>query len=336
LYELGFVLCLRADYAEALALAERANMLGDPAHDPVLQFVACTVQGHVHFLRGRPRAAQKSFESALTLIESLDRHAGEEPTIGDPRVNLLGLLAVELVDVGLIGQARRCIEEARARADQLARPMAQIIAFWLAALCEVRIGNADRVAELTKKMERILTQFPFPHGYVACRLFGGWAEARMGDGLSGYRTIRAAYEENLRLEMRAGSSETLGYAAEALLHAGELTRAAAQLEEALQIADLLGERVYLPQLYMIEAAIADGRGDADAARASILRALAEAREREASWLELLALIELCKRADATAEDRCSLAAIIDRLPEAGDTSAVVAARALLATGCQAR
>jgi hypothetical protein len=57
--------------------------------------------------------------------------------------------------------------------------------------------------------------------------------------------------------------------------------------------------------------------------------VAEARARDAPWLELIALIELCEHGGATAEDRHALAALIERLPEAGDTAAVGKARALL-------
>ncbi len=49
---------------------------------------------------------------------------------------------------------------------------------------------------------------------------------------------------------------------------------------------------------------------------------------EAPWLELLALVELCKHEGAKAKDRQALAALVDRLPEAGDTDAVAQARAL--------
>ena len=61
--------------------------------------------------------------------------------------------------------------------------------------------------------------------------------------------------------MLAGGSENLGYAAEALVLAGDWDAAEAQLREALQFADAHDERVYLPQLLLIEAAIARARGE---------------------------------------------------------------------------
>ena len=100
-----------------------------------------------------------------------------------------------------------------------------------------------------------------------------------------------------------------------------------QLEEALQFANTHGERVYLPQLFLIEAAIARARGQSAIAAASVRRAIAEARGQEARWLELLALNELCDHDGATPEDRRALAALVDELPEANDTTAVARARA---------
>ncbi len=151
----------------------------------------------------------------------------------------------------------------------------------------------------------------------------------MGRARDGYRRIREAYEDNTQLGMLAGGSEVLGYATEALVLAGDWDGAQHELEEALQVANTLGERVYLPQLFMMQAAIARARGDRAAADAAIRRAIAEARAQEAPWLELMAAIELCDRHSTTAKDRRALAALVDQLPEALNTPAAGKARALL-------
>jgi hypothetical protein len=151
----------------------------------------------------------------------------------------------------------------------------------------------------------------------------------MGAGRDGYARIRRAYDENVRLGMLVGASETLGYATEALILAGDLDAAQKQLDEALHVADQLGERVYATQLYMMEAAIARGRDERKAAEGSAHRAIAEARAQEAPWLELLALVELCDHTGARTEDRRKLATLVDQLPEARDTAAVARARELL-------
>ena len=141
----------------------------------------------------------------------------------------------------------------------------------------------------------------------------------MGQPREGYRAIRESYDENTRLGMLSGGSEILGYAAEALVLKGDWEAAQEQLQEALQVADSLAERVYLPQLHLIGAAIAHGRGDAAAASASLRRAFAEARAQDSPWLELLALVDLCAHGEATGTDRRALAALVDRLTEAVGT-----------------
>jgi hypothetical protein len=162
-----------------------------------------------------------------------------------------------------------------------------------------------------------------------CRWWRAWADARLGAPLDAYRRIRAAWEEHAALGMRSGASEVLGYAAEALLLAGDPEGAQAELQEALRVADELGERVYLPQLLLLDAAIARAQGRPDAGSAAVRRAVEEARVQEAPWLELLALVELCTQDDATVEERQALAALIERLPETHDTEPVRRARALL-------
>ena len=55
LHGFGFMLRLRAEYAEALAVADRAEALGSATNDPVLLSTACTVHGQVDQLQGRSR-----------------------------------------------------------------------------------------------------------------------------------------------------------------------------------------------------------------------------------------------------------------------------------------
>jgi DNA-binding winged helix-turn-helix (wHTH) protein/tetratricopeptide (TPR) repeat protein len=327
LHGFGFMLTLRAEYAEALAVADRAESLGSATNDPVLLSTACTVHGQVDQLQGRSAAARVWLERGLTLSERLDVGPGE--FLVDPQVALLGSLAVSLLHLGSVEQARASVQRAYIRARDREWPMARLAALWYSALFEVRLGDTERVAALADEMHALVEEFALAHGRTACRWFRGWADARMGEPRDGHRRIRDAYEENARLGMLAGASEVLGYATEALVLAGDLDGAQKQLAEALHIADTFGERVYLPQLLVMQAGIARARGDHAAANAAIRRAIAEARAQEAPWLELMALIELCDCHSATVKDRRALAALIDQLPEALNTAAAGKARALL-------
>lgn len=329
LHGYGFMLCMRAEYADALAVADRAEALASLDNDPVLGATACTVHGQVDHLQGRSWAAREWLERGLARTEHLDVAPGE--FFVDPHVAQLGLIAVPLLHLGLVRQARACLEQAERRARDRGFPMARLACAWYAALFEVRLGNIVRVAGLAEEMRGIVEQFDLAHGRTAHRWYSGWADARRGRAREGFSRIREAHDDNVRLGMMVGSSEVLGYAAEALLIDGDVDGAEAQLREAFGAADNLRERVYLPQLHLAEAAIAYARGQREAGEASIRRGLREARDQRAPWLELIAFNELLDRGVATPKDRASLAKLLDAMPEASDTEAVARARALLAT-----
>jgi DNA-binding winged helix-turn-helix (wHTH) protein/tetratricopeptide (TPR) repeat protein len=317
LHNFGFILCLRAEYDEALAVADRALALPGAASDAVLQLAACNVETQVHLLQGRPRAACALIERALPALETVD--AGPDQSFA--QVTLLGLLGLELLQLGLVKQAHTRIEQAYACAARLGQPMARMVAIWFDALCEVRLSDAERVGALGDEMQRLVGDYQLAHGKTSGRWFRGWADAQQGEPQQGCQQIREACEENLRLGMIAGASEALGYAAEALVLAGEWDAAQQQLDEALAIAARHKERVYLPQLQLTAAAIARGRSDQRGALAALRRSLTEARSQQAPWLEMLALTELCASGRGGAAERQALRALLDELPEARDTKA---------------
>jgi tetratricopeptide (TPR) repeat protein len=210
-----------------------------------------------------------------------------------------------------------------------------MVAIWIDAMLEVRLGNVERVAELADQLRALVEDHHLVQGRTACRFFKGWAEAHRGRAREAFPQIREAYEDNTRLGMIAGGSEVLGFAVEALLLAGDHDEAQHQLEQAKQIVDKYGERVYLPQLFLLEARIARARGQASAALDRVRDAIAEARAQGAPWLELVALVELCEHGGTTAKDRRALAALVDALPQALDTAVMARARALLGRGPRA-
>jgi tetratricopeptide (TPR) repeat protein len=325
---LGFVQILRAEYNEALATVDRAEALdADCAHQS-LRVVAATLRGHVYMMQGRPQESRDSFERALVALES----GGLDPAevfIADPQVTSLAALSVQLTHIGLTAQARARMEQAYARARRIGQPMALMVAIWFDALRLIRLGDAQLVGRLADEMRRLVEEFSLAQGAAAHRFFRGWADVQDGNLADGLRSIREGYDQNRALGMICGSSETLGYAAEALLLEGDRRGARELLEQAQAMVDSYGERVYLPQLLLIEGAIARANGGRGAADAVIRRAVQEAREQGAAWLELLALIVLCEQAGAAEEDRCALATLVGQLAEASETTAVARARALL-------
>jgi hypothetical protein len=192
------------------------------------------------------------------------------------------------------------------------------------------MGNAERVADISAQMLALIEEYALmPHLRAAHLWLGGWAQARLGDLRAGYDRIREGCEQAAPFGLRGVMSEARAYGAEALAASGDWPAARRELDEAMRGADAIGERQYLTQLLVLDGRIADGLGEPQRARDSIRRAVAEARSQEAPWLELLALLALCERPDASAEDFAALAHALDQLAEGLDTAPVARARALL-------
>lgn len=331
LHGFGFLLNLRGKYAEALDIATRADDLASEGPDAFLSLAACTARGQAYMHQGKPQAAREALEHALPVMAAVDA-ASEQSFIGfiaDPQVTLLAMLSLSLAHMGMVGEARERLQQAHTRARRLAQPMSLLVAIWYQALCEIRFGDTDRVAGLAEEMHSLVEEFALAQGKSACRWFRGWVEARRGDPARGFRQIREGFEQNTALGMIAGSSETLGYAAEALILQGDFNGAEQQLQQAFEIVETYGERIYLPQLLLIESAIARARGQFPAADAAIRRAIVESRDQGARWLELLALSELCAGKNAARNDRAALATLVAELGQGIETPALAKAKTLL-------
>jgi DNA-binding winged helix-turn-helix (wHTH) protein/tetratricopeptide (TPR) repeat protein len=329
LHGLGLVLCLRGELDEAHALARRIEALATQTRDRAVLLCACLVHGMVEHLRGRPRTAREWLERGAAAAEGFDETAPAAVFTADPSVLVLGLLATELLHLGFADQGRSRIQQAHARARALRQPGPQVAVLWLDALFHVLMGDPGRVAEACARLREVIEKYALPQGRAAELWFRGWAEGQLGDPRAGHRLIREGYARAVGLGIRGWGSETLGYAAEALARAGDWTAARRELDEALQCAKATGEGKYRTQLLILEGRIADALGEPDRSRESMRQAVAEARAREAPWLELIALSALSEREGATADDLAELRRVVERLTEGLDTAPVARARALL-------
>jgi DNA-binding winged helix-turn-helix (wHTH) protein/tetratricopeptide (TPR) repeat protein len=327
---LGVVLYIRGELDEANVLAQRSEALADQTGDATTRLCACLAHGLVEHVRGRPRAARDWLEKAIAAAEGIDKTTPAAVFAADPTVIVLGLLALQLAHLGFVAQARARVREAHARARALRAPGPQAGALWFDAFVEVRIGNAERVADLASQLLALIEEYALmPHVRAVHLWLRGWAQARLGDARGGYGRIREGLEQAVPFGLRGLTSEARGYGAEALARSGDWPAARRELDEAMRCADAIGERQYLTQLLVLEAQIADGLGEPQRARDSIRRAVAEARAQEAPWLELLALSALCERPDASTKDCAALAHVLDQLTEGLDTAQVARARELL-------
>ena len=261
---LGLSLFMRGELDEAEALARRSESLSAATGDRTALLCACLTHGLVQQMRGRPRIARDWLEKALDVGRDLDAGASRALLVADPGVMILGMLALDSVHLGLVDEGRERLAAARERARDLRAPLPQMAAVWVDGLIEVRLGNPARVAEIAEQLRALAEEHALADAQAAHLWFRGWAQAHLGDPSAGHRLIREGYELSVRLGIRARAGEVLSYAAEALGNAGDWAAARQQLEAAMQCADAIGEREYLPQLLVLKARIEDALGEREA------------------------------------------------------------------------
>jgi ATP/maltotriose-dependent transcriptional regulator MalT len=223
---------------------------------------------------------------------------------------------VPLLYLGRATQARAQVESALVRARQIGQPMAVMLSLWVSAMIELRCGEARKVAELTRELSAVVEQGMLLQGSGPALWLGGWAQAHLGSPREAFARIRQGYETYARLGMYGGNTESLGYAAEALLLAGDLAGADRQLDEAFALARRIEEWVEVPSFMLLRGRVALARGDVAAARASMREPLAESRTRPSPHHELKVLTVLCDLPDADGSDLDALRNVYGSLPEA--------------------
>jgi DNA-binding winged helix-turn-helix (wHTH) protein/tetratricopeptide (TPR) repeat protein len=329
LHGLGLVLMVRGEYQSASALAQRTYELAMHLDDPALLLSACSVLGQIKTLQGQHREARLWLERGISACESLGDERLQAAFFVDPGVTMYAALALPLVSIGLVDQARLSSNTAIARARALGEPMAQMVAAWFASMLHIRLDDSATVEPIGNAMWCVVEDAALAQGRLASRWIRGWVLARNGAPLEGYQEIRAAYEENVGLGMLGGSSEVLGYAAEALLLAGSPVAAQEELDQALQCVRDLDERGYLPQIHVLQARIAASQDCPEEARSALLEGLQEARRQDAPWLELGVALAAWDLIGAGAAELVDLHRICAQLTEGLDTPPMRRARALL-------
>ncbi|MES1163302.1 MAG: hypothetical protein ABUL50_09600, partial [Rhizobacter sp.] len=125
------------------------------------------------------------------------------------------------------------------------------------------------------------------------------------------------------------AAEVLGYAAEALVLAGDWPRAVRQVDEALQLATRLHDHAYLTQLLLLKRRIALARGARQDADDATRQALLEARRQRSPWLEMTVLVDVCEAAHAGPDDIEALRSVVAGLREGSDAPLLQRAHAVL-------
>jgi tetratricopeptide (TPR) repeat protein len=323
----GASLFSRGEYEKLWAFAERLEQLEGPDRTPMLVMTAL-FRAAAAGARGKCRLSAEWWLKAIGYCEAITDRSSFGAFIVDPETGIRANSVRTLFERGLIDQARTQAARAVAIGTALGQPIAQVLARWRAAMLEVRLCSPHRVLEHANVIEGIVSKTFLAQGDGPSRYLRGWALARLGDPVGGLAQIRDGLARHLAIGMISSCTEVMGYAAEALILAGDWLAAEKELADAFSRVRELDEHVYVPILLTLKARVASGQGDETAAYRLLQEAVQVARSQEAPGFELKAALALAEHPSKTNDDVRALSDLVASFTEGLDTRDVLRAREL--------
>jgi DNA-binding winged helix-turn-helix (wHTH) protein/tetratricopeptide (TPR) repeat protein len=285
---LGLARYVCGQYPASQAIAERALAVGERHDDDVVRVSAALLLGMIQAARGQHAASCATLEAGIEACARI-AHLPPGSFVIDPQAAMHANISIPLVSLGRLDEAAAHNERAHARAKQTGQPTARMLSWWTEGMVNVRTQDHARVAACADELVRVVESSMLMQGMGPAKWLKGWALAHQGSPLEGHRLIREGYEAHARLGMYAGNTETLGYAAMALVLAGDWEQAERQIEESLALAERIDERVMYPYLLRLRGLTALTRGSRERGQEMLVEALAAARAQAAPYEELKCL-----------------------------------------------
>jgi class 3 adenylate cyclase/predicted ATPase len=295
----------------------------------ILSYQSC---GTGHMLRGRFALSRSHLEAALSLYDPNSHHSLGQQTGSHPQVVAQGYLGVVFLCLGFPDQALARSNAAIAEARRLAHSPSLASALMIGAILLSIVGGDGDLDDRVDELVAVATEQAFPQWRAFGTIYRGWVKAGNGDVAEGISLLRgglAAY--------RANGAELLmphhtALVARACAMAGQIEEALAQLDAALQIVEMTGERWLEAELNRHKGQLLLRRGHSEAAEELYRKALSIAAEQGAKLWELRAAVSLARlRRDQSrlTEARDLLAPVYGWFTEGFDTPDLKEAKALL-------
>ena len=297
--ELGLVLAgmwgwtlVRAEYPEALRLAEAQVRLGDELNDPGLQGEACWAMTCTLFYMGRfAEAAAQARKGIAIHDEHMDcwrpfaAVAGQSAAVCERAYLALSLFCLgELEDA--ISYSEAAVLLARSTKDPFSLSMALYHGAWL----RLWAGRVDELKALSEEGLKLCQDLSF-HFYAVTQQFNVAAVPLLSDNATPQQletfvtTIRTALTAHLGAGSGVFLSKMYWLLADALRRLGRLDDAQVELTNGFNHQDRSGERFCDAELHRLQSQLHQARGDSGAASSSLTTAINIATAQSAKeWL----------------------------------------------------
>ena len=284
----------RGELAVAQRLDEDLLRLSRQQNDSTGLVLGHDVLGRDLLLAGNFASARSHLEEVLALYDPVAHRSLVDQTGNHPRVVAQGFLGIALFCFGFPDQAFVRSDAAIAEARTLAHPPSLAASVSSSARL-LSLGGDDAALDArASELFALATEQSFPLYRAVGTIYRGWVKVKTGDpaeGLSLLRSGSIAYR-NMGAEIR--TPHHIALLARACDIAGQVEEALSLLDEALQIAERIGERWFVAELYRHKGQLLQRQGHSEAAEELYLKALTIAEEQEAKLRELRAAVSLAR------------------------------------------
>jgi predicted ATPase len=269
-----------------------ARTLDDP--DILLQAHHCA--WGIRWLRGEISDSKAHADAGLNLYDET-RHARHRFLyLGhDPAVCALSFKALLKWLLGHPAQALRLESEAIDLARRLQHAPSLVHALWF--VCQAQVARNDTAAVMHTATE--LLALSEEHGLTQMRAFAsvylGWAVGQTNDVAQGFQRLEDGLVACDRLGLRINISDALCLLAETYFASGRYESGMEQANRAIAVSSEIGDRWFLPRIYMTHARLLQQVSpNTEAAEASLRKALEVASLQCAKGWELRAATSLAR------------------------------------------
>ncbi len=284
---------LRAEYDEALELAERLMRLARVLKDPGLITVAHIALGETFYSQGRFNYCYEHMEQGYSLYDTL---VPRYPWLWtDPGVACLSYKAMALWQLGKPDKSLITVQEARALARDLSHPFSLAWALFFSAVIYQLCGDCHNTSELSEQLISLSSDQAFPFWLAFGNIMRGWSKVETDEKESGIKQILKGLNDMETIGSASGKSYFLGLLADRYLGARKFKEGLEVIEGALAFVQNSGERWMETELHRIKGELTNGISSDNykESESYFQKAVVIAESLGARSLELRATTSLC-------------------------------------------
>jgi len=235
----------------ARELAEQCVRLARNAQVPGLLTTAYFTLGMVLFYLGEGAAAQAALEQGSKWYDPQDHGFLASRYGQDPGVICLAYGALALWFLGYPDRALRTLHDALALAQELSHAFSIAGCLHTVTWLHQYRREEHAVQAYAEEMMRVTREEGFTLWGAVGAIQHGWALSQQGDNGEGLEQMRSALSTYNATGAALAQSYHLGLLAQVCGQRGQVSEGLALLDEALSIADKMGEHYYEAELYRL-------------------------------------------------------------------------------------